>query len=74
MENEQVTPKKTACNEMRKAWFEFVKKTRVKMARAEKRVVTHREAMKQASLSWASEKLKIEKRLKREAKKKELEG
>ena len=57
-------------SEMRKAWFDFVKKTRVKMGRAEKRDVSHREAMKHASLGWASEKVKIERKLKREAKKK----
>ena len=37
-------------SEMRKCWFDFVKKTRVKMSRGEKRAVSHREAMKQASL------------------------
>lgn len=57
-------------SEMRKAWFEFVKKTRVKMRRVEKREVTHREAMKRASLSWADEKAKVERKMKREARKK----
>ena len=40
----------TKKSEMRKAWFDFVKKTRVKMGRAEKRAVSHREAMKMASV------------------------
>lgn len=57
-------------SEMRKAWFEYVKKTRVKMRRVEKRDVTHREAMKEASLSWADEKAKVERKMKREARKK----
>ena len=62
--------KKKKGSEMRKAWFNFVKKTRGKMHRMEKRDVTHREAMKQASLGWADEKAKVERKIKREAKRK----
>ena len=57
-------------SEMRRAWFDYVKKIRVKMARAEKKAVSHREAMIRASLSWADEKAKIVRKRKREARKK----
>ena len=53
---------------MRKEWFNFVRKTRTKMSRASKTNVSHREAMKAASAEWPKEKLKVLKRLKREAK------
>ena len=49
MENEQATPKKTACNEMRKAWFDYVRKTRAKLSRGKKEKCSHRDAMKAAS-------------------------
>ena len=65
MENEQVEPKKTVSNVMRKAWFEFVRKTRTKMSRGKKEKASHREAMKQASEGWAVEKAKIARRLAR---------
>jgi len=53
---------------MRKLWFEHVHKTRRKMQRKDKST-THRQAMKEASISWPKEKTKILNRLKREAKK-----
>ena len=54
---------------MRKSWFEHVAKTRKKLTRTKKEPVSHRAAMAAASQTWPKEKLKIEKRLKREAKK-----
>ena len=54
---------------MRKSWFEFVKKTRVKLSRARKENVSHRDAMKEASVLWPKEKEKLLRRAKREAKK-----
>ena len=55
---------------MRKEWFEHVKKTRVKMNRVSKdKTVTHREAMKAASDTWAEAKAKIERANKRKARK-----
>ena len=63
-------PKKTApASEMRKAWFDFVRKTRQKLTRSKKEKVSHRDAMKAASVGWAAEKAKILRRQKREAKK-----
>ena len=55
---------------MRQHWFEHVRKTRVKMTKKKKENVSHREAMKIASDSWAAEKVKIERSIKRAAKKK----
>ena len=55
---------------MRKEWFEHVKKTRVKMNRVSKdKTVTHREAMKAASDTWAEAKAKIERANKRKERK-----
>ena len=53
---------------MRKLWFEHVNKTRRKMQRKNKQA-THRMAMKEASVSWPKEKVKIQNRVKREARK-----
>ena len=53
---------------MRKLWFEHVNKTRRKMQRKNKQV-TNRMAMKEASVSWPKEKVKIQNRVKREARK-----
>jgi len=54
---------------MRKEWFSFVAITRKKMQRKSKEPVTHRLAMKAASLNWPAEKQKIVNRLKREERK-----
>ena len=54
---------------MRQHWFEHVRKTRAKMTKAKKEKVSHRDAMKSASVSWAVEKAKIERKLKRISKK-----
>ena len=44
---------------MRKEWFEFVHKIRVKTERRTKKKCSHREAMKIASPLWVKEKAKI---------------
>ena len=62
--------KKSEAKGMRKEWFNFVRKTRTKMARGSKEKVSHRDAMKAASSDWPKEKEKVLKRLKREARKK----
>ena len=65
--------KKTDSSAMRKHWFEYVRKTRKKMARGKKEPVSHRDAMKEASQSWAAEKAKLLKRIARENRKKTRE-
>ena len=50
---------------MRSQWFEHVARTRKKMSKKGAKT-THQDAMKAASGTWAKEKIKIEKRLKRE--------
>ena len=70
MENEsQPEKKKTASNEMRRAWFDFVRKTRGKLSKGKKEKCSHREAMKAASAGWVAEKQKVAKRLARAKKK-----
>lgn len=69
-----IPEKKTEPSVMRKNWFDFVKKTRVKMARRTKEKVSHRDAMKEASTNWAAEKAKLLKRIAREARKKARES
>ena len=54
---------------MRKEWFEHVRKTRVKMSKGKKDKVTHRDAMQAASVTWSAVKEKVERRIKREARK-----
>mgnify|MGYP004203857503 CR=1 FL=1 len=44
---------------MRKLWFEHVSKTRKRLQRKDK-AATHRQAMKEASISWPKEKVKIQ--------------
>ena len=68
MENEQ--PKQSSSSEMRKAWFDHVRKTRVKMSRGQKTKATHREAMKAASVGWAAEKAKLLRKIARDERKK----
>ena len=58
---------------MRSEWFEHVRKTRKKMARGTKDPVSHRDAMKEASQSWGTEKAKLVKRIAREKRKKTRE-
>ena len=52
---------------MRSKWFEHVAKTRKKISKKGS-TASHQEAMKAASVTWAKEKIKIEKRLKKEEK------
>ena len=65
--------KKTDSSAMRKHWFDHVRKTRKKMARATKEPVSHRDAMKAASQNWSTEKAKLVKRIAREIRKKTRE-
>ena len=60
-------------NSMRKEWFNFVAATRKKLQRKTKETVTHRAAMKEASLVWPKEKAKILNRRKREERKRAKE-
>ena len=62
--------KKAGTSVMRKHWFDYVRKTRKKMARVKKEPVSHRDAMKEASQSWGTEKAKLVKRIAREIRKK----
>ena len=57
---------------MRKLWFEYVNKTRRRLQRKDKSA-THRQAMKEASITWPKEKARIQNRIKREARKLEKE-
>ena len=65
--------KKADTSVMRKHWFDYVRKTRKKMTRRQKEPVSHRDAMKEASMSWATEKAKLQKRIVRETRKKARE-
>ena len=60
---------------MRKEWFEFVRKTRVKLQRKDKtKKITHQIAMSEASKLWQKEKEKILRKRKRQEKKLEKES
>ena len=50
---------------MRNYWFEFVASTRRKLSRKEKKTVSHKQAMQEASKLWPKEKLKIQNKLRR---------
>ena len=56
---------------MRKHWFEYVAKTRKRMQRkaGKKTVITHKQAMTEASKGWCKEKVKIQRKELREKKK-----
>jgi len=58
---------------MRSAWFEHVRKTREKESRGKKNKITHREAMKCASVTWAGVKAKLERSAVRARRKAERE-
>ena len=62
MEESQAPKRKT----MRNYWFEFVATIRKRRSRKEKKTVSHREAMQEASKLWPKEKLKIQNKLRRE--------
>jgi hypothetical protein len=55
---------------MRKAWMDWVAKTRKKGNRGKDNNMTHREALKAAAVTWPKEKLKLVRRQKRVCKKK----
>ena len=54
---------------MRIHWFEHVRKTRKLLTSSRKVPVTHQDAMREASISWPTKKLKIQKKYQRERKK-----
>lgn len=54
---------------MRHHWFDFVAKIRRKLSRKEKKQVSHRDAMKEASKLWPKEKLKVLNKIRREERK-----
>lgn len=58
----------TAEKSMRHHWFEHVAKTRKKMSRGKKEMVTHRAAMREASQTWPNIKQKLLKKRKRNTK------
>ena len=53
---------------MRKAWMEWVAKTRKRGNRGKGNTMSHREALKAAAVTWPKEKAKIIRRQKRERK------
>ena len=61
-------PKRT----MRHEWFSWVAKTRKKMSKGQKKVIPHREAMRQASASWPVQKEKLIKKARKLAKAQKL--
>jgi len=63
----------TTAPSMRKLWFEHVAKTRRKLQRTNKEA-THRDAMKEASVSWPKEKVKVQNKIKREQRRAEKEA
>ena len=48
---------------MRNHWFEYVAKVRKKLTRERKEPVSHREAMREASVTWVTEKEKVKRKL-----------
>ena len=55
---------------MRTAWFEYVAKVRKRLQRKSKnKPVTHKEAMKIASINWPKEKAKLQRKMAREKRK-----
>ena len=54
---------------LRSDWFHHVSKTRKKMSRGSKEQVSHKSAMRAASITWPKEKEKLLRKRKREAKK-----
>ena len=63
------------CKMLRKEWFAFVKKVRAKMQRKDKtQKVTHQNAMSAASKLWPAEKVKIQRKIARQEKKRAKEA
>ena len=54
---------------LRKEWFVYVAKIRKRMTRQQKKPVSHRAAMTAAAESWQVEKVKLQNKAKREARK-----
>ena len=54
---------------MRSHWFAHVAKTRKKLSKGQKKLVSHRESMRVASTTWPDMKIKLQKKLKRAEKK-----
>jgi len=67
-QSQQPQQPNAAASKMRKAWFDYVRKTRARMSRGQKVKCTHREAMKAASVGWPVEKAKLVRKIAREAK------
>ena len=67
--NEEVlkTPEKKVT--MRNHWFEHVAKTRKRLSRARKEPVSHRDAMREASVTWTNLKAKVRRKMDRQLKK-----
>ena len=66
MEQPSAAPKPVT---MRNHWFAHVAKVRKKLSKERKIKVSHREAMREASVSWGVEKEKCKRKLARRAKK-----
>ena len=54
---------------LRVEWFDHVRKTRKKLSKETKEVVSHRDAMKAASTTWPEVKSKLTKKIEREKRK-----
>jgi len=61
-EKEQKAPAEKKIT-MRNHWFDHVAKTRKKLTRARKQPITHREAMREASVTWTAIKDRVRKRM-----------
>ena len=61
----------TKAPNMRDHWFSHVAETRAKLSKAAKTSISHQEAMKKASTTWAVKKDKIVRKRKREKKRAE---
>ena len=61
-EKEQKAPAEKKIT-MRHHWFDHVAKTRKKLTRARKQPITHREAMREASVTWTAIKDRVRKRM-----------
>ena len=59
---------------MRSHWFAHVAKTRKKLSKGQKKLVSHRESMRVASTTWPDMKIKGQKKLKRAEKKAQRES
>ncbi len=59
---------------MRHHWFEHVRKTRKKLSKGKKEIVSHKLAMREASATWPTAKKKVEKKIKRTQKKLKSDG